>query len=90
MGYEQTIDRLHECYKNAQVNSFVDAWGIVMSAKMFEELKSGCNRCLQKDIHFDEYATVFGLVIIATDILPYDMVYIVEETLGRILMRTLS
>lgn len=80
-------ERIRKAYYDAQENRFFDAWGIVASPRIIDEMKAECMRDMVLHSTCNGIIeTVFGLVIIPDKSIGDDKVYVVDEQLGRTIL----
>lgn len=81
-------NQVFKAYIDSKKNNFWDAWGIVASPKIIHELKGESMEQI-KLVKTDQgkLEILFGLVIIPHNMVEDDKVYIVNEQLGRTILR---
>lgn len=84
-------DQVFKAYLDSKKNNFWDAWGIVASPKIIHELKGECIEQMKLfKTDQGELEILFGLVIIPHNMVEDDKVYIVDEQLGRTILRLMQ
>lgn len=84
-------DQVFKAYLDSKKNNFWDAWGIIASPKIIHELKGECmERIKLFKTDQGELEILFGLVIIPHNMVEDDKVYIVDEQLGRTILRLMQ
>lgn len=81
------FERIRKMCQDAQENKFMDAWGIVLSPRLLNEIKAeSITRAVAFTDFSDELVTIFGLVLIPINLVDEDKAYIVDEMLGRTIL----
>ena len=80
-------DKVHKAYTDSQKNGLWDAWGIVASPRVIDELRAECMGLM--DIHNTDVGAlekIFGLVVIPYPLLDDETYNVVDEQLGRTIL----
>lgn len=81
-------EQFYKAYTDALKNNFWDAWGIVASPKTIHELRAEClEQMVVHNTHIGELEKMFGLVVIPHNLVADDVAYVVDEKLGRTILR---
>lgn len=88
VGVMSAYDQVRKAYNEAKKNNFFDAWGIVASPKVIRELRAAfLEQVVVQNAEQGELETIFGLVVIPYNLIENDKVYIVNEMLGKTILR---
>ena len=81
-------EEAHRQYIEAQKNNFFDAWGIVMSPITAHQLRAECmEHIVRHKANIGAVDKIFGLVVIPHKMVSKDTMYIVDEPLGRQILK---
>lgn len=80
-------DQIYKAYTDSQRNNFWDAWGIVASPRVINELRAECmERMVVHNADVGTFEKIFGLVVIPHPLLDDETCYVVDEQLGRTIL----
>lgn len=80
-------DQVYKAYTESQKNDFWDAWGIVASPRVIQELRAECmERMVVHNADVGTFDKIFGLVVIPYALLDDKTCYVVDEQLGRTIL----
>lgn len=80
-------DQVYKAYAESQKNNFRDAWGIVASPRVIQELRAECMERITMHItDVGKFEKIFGLVVIPYALLDDKTLYVVDEQLGRTIL----
>ena len=82
-----SVDQIYKICTHLQMNNILDAWGIVVSPKVFHKLRAECmERIVVHNADAGVFETIFGLRVIPYASVSDKTCYVVNEQLGRTLI----
>lgn len=81
-------DQVYKAYTDSRRNNFWDAWGIVASPRFIYELRAECmEHMVVHNTDVGALEKIFGLVLIPYDLVGDEYCYVVDEQLGRTILK---
>lgn len=84
-----TYETIEKYYQEILSEGSLDMWGVVLSYKRYDKLRRECLSFVSV-VGFDvsDIQKIFGLVLIPHELCNDENIYIVDESLGREILRT--